>query len=136
MASPTDQLGIYVDIGKNDVPRLNFTLGGHTTNVDIDVAGAANLGSSLLMASFLSSIGKGVPDGTMVTPGQLPVQSVEGSVDPATNLPTLKVGLIGGAELTLVFSADLAALGAASLTHQTLQVVKDQDQAAKTKLVN
>ena len=62
MASPTDQLGIYVDIGKNVVPRLNFTLGDHTTNVDIDVAGAANLGSSLLMASFLSSIGKGVPE--------------------------------------------------------------------------
>ncbi|GJE43739.1 hypothetical protein [Methylobacterium soli] len=136
MASSNDQLGIYVDIGKNVVPRLNFTLGGHTTNVDIDVAGAANLGSSLLMASFLSSIGKGVPDGTLVSPGQLPVESVEGSVDPVTNLPTLKVGLIGGAELTLVFSADLAALGAASLTHQTLQVVKEQEAAKTAGSVN
>lgn len=136
MASPTDQLGIYVDIGKNVVPRLNFTLGDHTTNVDIDVAGAANLGSSLLMASVLGSIGRTIPDGTMISSGPLPVQSVEGSVDPATNLPTLKIGLVGGAELNLVFSADLAALGAASLTRQTLQVVKDQDEADQTKSVN
>lgn len=136
MASPTDQLGIYVDIGKNVVPRLNFTLGGHTTNVDIDVAGAADLGSSLLMASFLSSIGKGVPDGTLVSPGPLPVQSVAGSVDPATSLPTLKLGLVGGAELTLVFSADLAAVGAANLTHQTVQVVKAQEEADKAKPAN
>ncbi|KAB1075335.1 hypothetical protein [Methylobacterium planeticum] len=124
MANQTDQLGIYVDMGKNAVPRLNFTLGGHTTNVDIDGVGAANLGSSLLMSSFLSSIGKGVPDGTLVSPGQLPVQTVDGGVDPATNLPTLKLGLIGGAELTLIFSADLAAVGATLLTQQTIQVVK------------
>ncbi|WP_336489767.1 hypothetical protein [Methylobacterium nigriterrae] len=126
MANPNEQLGIYVDIGKNTVPRLNFTLGGHTTNVDIDGPGAANLGASLLMSSFLCSIGKGVPDGTLVSPGQLPVASVKGGVDPATNLPTLKLGLIGGAELNLVFSADLAAIGATLLTKQTLEVTKGQ----------
>ena len=126
MASQPDRLGIYVDIGENVVPRLNFKLGDHTTNVDIDTAGAADLGVSLLMSSFISSIGKGIPDGTLVSPGQLPVQSVEGSVDPTTNLPTLKIGLVGGAELNLILSADLAAVGAAVLTHQTLQVTKDQ----------
>ncbi|TXM71536.1 hypothetical protein FV218_15070 [Methylobacterium sp. WL69] len=136
MANQSDQLGIYVDIGKNIVPRLNFTLGDHTTNVDIDTVGAANLGASLLMSSFLSSIGKGIPDGTLVSPGQLPVQSVEGSVDPASNLPTLKIGLIGGGELNLIFSADLAAVGAALLTRQTLQVVKDQPVESPPKSVN
>ena len=136
MASPTDQLGIYVDIGKNVVPRLNFTLGDHTTNVDIDSAGAANLGVSLLMSSFISSIGKGIPDGTLVSPGQLPVQSVEGSVDPASNLPTLKIGLVGGAELNLIFSADLAAVGAALLTRQTIQVTKDEPNGSGPTSVN
>lgn len=136
MANQSDQLGIYVDIGKNIVPRLNFTLGDHTTNVDIDTVGAANLGASLLMSSFLSSIGKGIPDGTLVSPGQLPVQSVEGSVDPASNLPTLKIGLIGGGELNLIFSADLAAVGASLLTRQTLQVVKDQPVESPPKSVN
>jgi hypothetical protein len=136
MANQSDQLGIYVDIGKNIVPRLNFTLGDHTTNVDIDTVGAANLGASLLMSSFLTSIGKGIPDGTLVSPGQLPVQSVEGSVDPSSNLPTLKIGLIGGGELNLIFSADLAAVGAALLTRQTLQVVKDQPVESPPKSVN
>ena len=136
MASPTDQLGIYVDIGKNVVPRLNFTLGDHTTNVDIDSAGAANLGVSLLMSSSISSIGKGIPDGTLVSPGQLPVQSGEGSVDPASNLPTLKIGLVGGAELNLIFSADLAAVGAALLTRQTIQVTKDEPNGSGPTSVN
>ena len=136
MASHTDQLGIYVDIGKNVVPRLNFTLGDHTTNVDIDAAGAANLGVSLLMSSFISSIGQGIPDGTLVSPGQLPVQSIEGSVDPATNLPTLKIGLVGGAELNLILSADLAAVGAAVLIRQTTQVTKDQPEESTPRSVN
>jgi hypothetical protein len=127
MANPTDQLGIYVDISKDVVPRLNFTLGDHTTPIDLDGAGAANLGASLLMASFLSDIGKGIPDGTRVSPGPIPVQSVEGGVDPATNLPSLKIRLIGGGELHLILSVDLGAMAAANLTHQVRQIVGDQE---------
>lgn len=120
--NPTDQLGIYVDIGRNAVPRLNFTLGGHTTNVDIDGPGAAHLGASLLTASFLSGMGHEVPVGTVVAPGQLPVASVTGAIDAATNLPTLTIELIGGAALTFVLSADVAAIAATSLVQQVRTV--------------
>ena len=122
MANPTDQLGIYVDISKDIVPRLNFTLGGHTTNVDIDSAGASELAGSLLMSSFICSIGKSLPEGTPISPGQLPVASVEGQVDAATNLPTLVLTLIGGAKLTFVMSADLAAQGSITLLTQVRAV--------------
>ena len=122
MANPTDQLGIYVDIGKSGVPRLNFTIGEHTTNVDIDAPGAANLGGSLLTACFLASLDRTVPAGTIVAPGQLPVASVEGALDPATNLPTLQVSLIGGGTLDLVFSADVAAVATTLLLQQVRAV--------------
>lgn len=122
MASQTDQLGIYVDIGRNAVPRLNFTIGDHTTNVDIDGPGAANLGASLLTSSFLSSMGQEIPTGTAVAPGQLPVAKVEGGVDPATNLPTLRLELIGGAVLTFVLSPDVAAIAATLLMQQVRSV--------------
>jgi hypothetical protein len=122
MTDQTDQLGIYVDIGKNAVPRLNFSIGSHTTNVDIDGPGAANLGTALLTSSFLSSVGQEIPVGTVVGPGQLPVAKVEGAVDPATNLPTLKLELVGGASMTFVLSADLAAIAATLLVQQVRAV--------------
>ena len=122
MTDKTDQLGIYVDIGRNGVPRLNFTIGDHTTNVDIDAAGAANLGASLLTSTFLAGMGQEIPAGTVVAPGQLPVAKVEGVLDEATNLPTLKLELIGGATLTFVLSPDVAAIAATSLLHQVQAV--------------
>lgn len=122
MANKADQLGIYVDIGRNAVPRLNFTLGGHTTNVDIDGPGAAHLGSSLLTASFLTGMGGEIPPGTAVAPGQLPVAGVRGAIDASTNLPTLQVELIGGAVLTFVMSADVAAVAVTTLLQQVRDV--------------
>lgn len=122
MANKTDQLGIYVDIGRNAVPRLNFTLGGHTTNVDIDGPGAAHLGGSLLTASFLTGMGGEIPVGTSVAPGQLPVAGVKGAIDPSTSLPTIQFELIGGAVLSFVMSADVAAMAVTTLLQQVRAV--------------
>ena len=126
MTQRADQLGIYVDISKDTVPRLNFTLGGHTTNVDIDAAGASELGASLLMSSFICSIGQGVPEGTSISPGQLPVIGVEGQIDAATNLPGLTLTLVGGAKLTFVLTPDLAAQASISLSSQVRAIVDPQ----------
>jgi hypothetical protein len=122
MSNKSDQLGIYVDIGRNAVPRLNFTLGGHTTNVDIDGPGAAHLGGSLLTASFLTGMGGEIPAGTAVTPAQLPVAGVKGAIDPSTELPTLQFELIGGAVLSFVMSADVAAMAVTTLLQQVRAV--------------
>lgn len=115
MANEKDQLGIYIDISKDIVPRMNFTIGEHTTNVDITSEGANNLGTSLLMSSFICSIGKGIPEGTVVSPGALPVSGVEGHIDGATSLPALTLSLVGGGTLTFLLSADLVAQASAAL---------------------
>jgi hypothetical protein len=136
MTDKSDQLGIYVDIGRNAVPRLNFTLGGHTTNVDIDGPGAAHLGGSLLTASFLTGMGGDIPVGTAVAPGQLPVADVKGAIDPSTDLPTLQIELIGGAVLKFVMSADVAAMAVTTLLQQVRAVTPPQDDLPQGEKTN
>ena len=131
MAHDKDQLGIYIDIGKDIVPRMNFTIGEHTTNVDITADGANNIGTSLLMSSFICSLGKGIPEGTVVSPGALPVLDVKGYIDEATRLPALMLSLVGGGTLTFLLSADLAAQASATLGEQARVAVNAQPTEPK-----
>ena len=131
MANEKDQLGIYIDFSKDIVPRMNFTIGEHTTNVDITAAGANDLGTSLLMSSFICSLGKGIPEGTVVSPGALPVLAVSGCIDEATHLPALTMSLVGGGTLTFLLSADLAAQASATLGEQARAVVNARSTGQK-----
>lgn len=118
MPDDTPAIGLHVDIGPEGTPRLNFSLGSHVTNLPVAHESATDLGLALLHARFLSSLGQAIPANTIVPPGQLPVMSVTGHVDPTTSLPTLTFGFVGGGSITLLFTANLAASTARAVAEQ------------------
>lgn len=111
-------LGIGVDVGGQGVPRLSFSLAGHTTNVALSTEGAARLAGSLLTASFICSLGEDIPEGTPVPQGQIAVTSFFCETDSSTGLPVLGLTLMGGAKLAFVFTSDLAVACATALASE------------------
>ena len=118
MDDRNQDLQISVDIGEQSVPRLSFAVAGHTTNVALGAEGAGRLAGSLLTASFLSSLGQDIPEGTPVPQGQIAVTEFFCETDPATGLPVLGLTLMGGAKLAFVFTSDLAVACATALASE------------------
>lgn len=124
MKPVNETLEIGVDIGSDNTTQLRFSAGGHSTSVSMAPESATQLAGSLLTACFITSIGQTIPEGTRVAAGQIPVTASTARCDPQTGLPTMTVTLMGGGDLTLVFSADLAISGAAALAQEGVKAAQ------------
>lgn len=130
MQDRSQDLEISVDISADRTPRLRFSVAGQSTNVSLELEGAGKLAGSLLTSCFICSIGQDIPEGTQVSAGQIPVTASSAYCDPETKLPTLTLALMGGGELTLVFSADLAAEAAAALGREAVVAAQNNEHEA------
>lgn len=130
MDDHSQDLEIGVNIGAESIPRLRFSVAGHSTNVALSPEGATKLAGALLTSCFLCSMGRDIPEDTAVATGQIPVTASRAQYDLDTGLPTLTVSLMGGGELTFVFSPDLAVSGAAALAEAGIKASQSANNAS------
>lgn len=129
MDDHSHQMEIGVDIGAEQTPRLRFSIAEQATNVALSPEGATRLAGSLLTSCFLCSIGRNIPEGTPVSSGKIPVTASKVQIDPDTNLPTLTISLMGGGELTFIFSADLAVESGTGLANEGINAARNVNYA-------